>query len=173
MKFSTRARYGLRMMIEFARALRKEPMVTLGKIAEITGISINYLAQLAIPLRNNGLLIGTAGKKGGYQLGKRPEDIRVGEILAALQGRIGLTDCTLNPDLCLNSAFCEARIVWVIASHKITEVFDGFTLADLVDKKWKEKIQKQYDFIPHLNTDHFLSSLDDVGQSCPANPEIG
>jgi len=170
MKFSTRARYGLRMMIEFTHALRKEPMVTLGKIAKVTGISTNYLAQLAIPLRNNGLLIGTAGKKGGYQLGKKPEDILVGEILTALQGKIGLTDCTLNPDVCLNSSFCEARIVWVIASHKMTEFFDGFTLADLVDKKWKDKIQKQYDFIPHLNTDQFLSSLEDVEQSCPATP---
>jgi len=170
MKFSTRARYGLRMMIEFARALRTEPLVNLGRIARITGISTNYLAQLAIPLRNSGLLVGTAGKKGGYQLGRRPEDIHIGDVLESLQGRVNITDCALNPEICMNSSFCEARFLWVIASHKMTEFFNEFTLADLVDKEWKTKILKKYDFIPHLNPDEFLSSLGDVEQNCPANP---
>jgi Rrf2 family protein len=157
-------------MIEFARMLRIEPIVNLGRIAKITGISTNYLAQLAIPLRNSGLLVGTAGKKGGYQLGRRPEDIHIGDVLVSLQGNVSITDCTLNPEICMNSSFCEARILWVIASHKMTEFFNEFTLADLVDKKWKEKIQKEYDFIPHLNPDEFLSSLADVERNCPTAP---
>jgi len=58
------------MMIELARELKNKKLVHLRQIAEITGLSENYLAQLAIPLKNNGLLVGISGKKGGYHLSR-------------------------------------------------------------------------------------------------------
>jgi len=154
MKFSTRARYGLRMMIELARALKKERLVHLGQVAKVTGLSTNYLAQLAIPLKSNGLLIGVSGKRGGYQLGKPAEEIAINEILQALQGPVSLTDCVLRPDICLNSSFCEARMIWVIASHKMMEVLKETSLADLIDDKWKRESLKKYHYVKLLNLNH-------------------
>ncbi len=157
MKFSTRARYGLRMMIEFARELKKERIVHLGKIARITGLSENYLAQLTSPLKGAGLLIGVSGKKGGYMLGRPAESIQIGEIIKAYVGPVSAADCVQSPDLCLNSSFCEARLIWTIASARMQEVFDSFTLADMVDKNRIEDIKKEYGRLPLINPDAVIS----------------
>ena len=144
MKFSTRARYGLRMMVELARVLLSEELVHLGRIAKITGLSVNYLAQLAIPLKNSGLLIGVSGKNGGYRLGRPPENIRLSEIIEAVQGPVSVTDCASNPDVCLNASFCEARAIWVILSGSMMEILGKYTLSDLIDKRRMQELRNEY-----------------------------
>lgn len=142
MKFSTRARYGLRMMVELARLQKPENLVQLKHIAKITGLSNNYLGQLAISLKDDGLLIGVSGKKGGYKLSRMPGEITLRQIIRAVQGPILATDCVANPDLCLNAEFCEARTIWVLVSEKIQEVLEEYTLADLIDKNWMRRVKE-------------------------------
>ena len=167
MRFSTRARYGLRMMVELARELQNKNLVQLGQVAKITGLSVNYLVQLAIPLKNNGLIFGVSGKNGGYRLTRPPQEIKVREILEAVQGPMELTECVYNPDICLNSSFCEARMVWVIASEKMMDIFDEYSLADLIDKQCKDKMRNKYPEIKLLNPDKYLADGSSQ-QSCPA-----
>ena len=155
------------MMVELARELQDADLVHLGQVAKVTGLSVNYLAQLAMPLKNCGLLRGISGKKGGYQLGKAPEQIRVSEILVAVQGPVGLTDCVNSPELCLNASFCEARMLWAIATHKMLEVFDQYTLADLIDRKWKEEMNEKYKDLWFMNPAGFVEGVSAV-PNCPA-----
>jgi len=159
MKFSTRARYGLRLMLELARELRDHDLVHLGRIAGITGLSENYLAQLAIPLKSAGLVIGVSGKHGGYMLSRPPERIGVGEIIQAVSGEINATECVKNPDICLNSSFCEARTIWVILSGRMTEVLDEFTLADLIDKECLKAIREKYGYMELIFPDKVLAGV--------------
>lgn len=168
MKLSTRARYGLRMMVELARALRKEKLVRLRQIARITGLSENYMAQLAMSLRNDGLLIGVSGKKGGYRLAREPRQISVKDIVQAVQGPIGLTDCTIHPELCLNAPFCEARMVWVLANYRLLEVFESLTLADMIDKDFMKNTRKKHPDKKLLNPDKVMAT-DSFIMSCPAS----
>jgi Rrf2 family protein len=157
------------MMVELARELKKEKIVHLGRIAGITGLSENYLAQLAISLRNDGLLIGVAGKKGGYMLGRAAEEIKISEIIKALTGPVSLTDCVNNPDICLNSGFCEARMIWVILSGRMLEFLDEYSLAELVDKNRLDRIRRDFDYMPLLNPDRVLSeSGETMVPDCPA-----
>lgn len=168
MKFSTRARYGLRMMVELARLLEKERLMQLGRIAKITGISENYLAQLAIPLKNNGLLLGVPGKKGGYQLAKPAADIKIGEIILAVSGPLTITDCVDHPEICLNSSFCETRAVWVLISNSISNVLNEHNLAELVQKNWLGSLRKNYPEIELLNPDIVLAkNNDESSPGCP------
>ncbi len=160
MKFSTRARYGLRMMVELARELQHSRLVQLNRIAEITHLSVNYLVQLAIPLKNNGLIVGISGKKGGYRLARPPQEIKIREILEAVQGPLSLSDCVNNPEICLNSSFCEARMIWVLASQKIIDVFEEYSLADLIDREYKNKIRNKYPGITLLDPDKFMAAND-------------
>ncbi len=157
MKFSTRARYGLRMMVELARALEKEELVHLGRIADVTGLSDNYLAQLAISLKSNGLLIGVSGKKGGYQLARPPQDIKIRDILMALIGPINITDCVDHPEICLNSCFCEARAIWVLVSESIMKTLEEYTLADLLDKDWLTNIRAKHPDMDILNPESTMT----------------
>jgi Rrf2 family protein len=144
-------------MVELARALRSERLVRLGRIAKITGLSENYLAQLALSLKNNGLLIGVSGKKGGYQLAKPVEDITIGQIIQAVSGPVVITECVAHPDICLNSSFCESRAVWTLIYDRVTEVMNEFTLADLIDKNWLTAIRASYPNVALLNPDVVMS----------------
>ncbi len=168
MKISTRARYGLRMVIELARELKKNDLVHLGKIAQITGLSENYLAQLAIPLKNSGLLIGVSGKKGGYHLARPPENITVGDVVNAVIGPATLTDCVSHPDVCLNSSFCEARIIWTILSGRISQTLEEYTIADLIDKDTVSNIKREYSDMPLIDPDQVMS--EEIDSGAPGSP---
>lgn len=170
MKFSTRARYGLRMMVELARLQKTENLVQLKRIARITGLSNNYLGQLAISLKDDGLLIGVSGKNGGYKLARMPEDITLRQIIRAVQGPILATDCVTNPDLCLNAEFCEARTIWVLVSEKIQEVLEEFTLADLIDKNWMTRVRAEHPASGLLAVESLIRQTDDIdGPGCGAS----
>lgn len=170
MKFSTRARYGLRMMVELTRLLESERLVHLGRIARITGLSENYLAQLAMSLKNNGLLIGVSGKKGGYQLAKPAAEIKIGEIVRSVAGPLSATDCVDHPEICLNSSFCEARALWVLVSDSIANVLNDYSLADLTSKNWLKQLRKNYPDLDLLNPDINLSAKNNVSfPGCPVS----
>jgi len=159
-------------MVELARELRKHSPVRLSRIAAVTGISDNYLAQLAIALKNDGLLVGVSGKKGGYHLTRSPEQIKISEVVRAVIGPVRLTGCVDSPDVCLNSSFCEARLIWVILSGTMNEVLDKYTLADLVDRERIAAIRDEYSYLPALDADSFMASRDDNGRTgCPVAGE--
>lgn len=171
MKYSTRARYGLRMMVELARALQDKPLVHLGEVATTTGISMNYLAQLAMPLKNNGLLVGVSGKGGGYSLGRPAEEIKISEIIEAVQGPTALTDCTANPDLCMHAPFCDTRLIWVIAGHRLHEVFEQFSLADIIRKGFRQDTLREYGSVPLLNPEEQRCSGAEPQQNAAARKD--
>ncbi|MDX9857290.1 MAG: Rrf2 family transcriptional regulator [candidate division Zixibacteria bacterium] len=173
MKFSTRARYGLRMMVELARLLEHEHLVHLGRIARITGLSENYLAQLAISLRNDGLLIGVSGQRGGYQLARPASQIRVGDIIKALIGPISLTDCVTNPNVCMNSGACETRTVWAIVNHRVQETLDSMSLADLIRRDWLSDMQQKHADLALLFPDRMVAALaEDASAGCPGKKDV-
>jgi Rrf2 family protein len=168
MKFSTRARYGLRMMVELARLLEKEPVVHLGRIARITGLSENYLAQLAMSLKNNGLLLGISGKKGGYQLARPAAEIKIGDIIRSVAGPLSATDCVGHPEICLNSNFCEARALWVLVSDSVANVLNDYSLSDLIRKDWLADLRKQNPHNRLLYPDKFMA--DGNSENLPGCP---
>ena len=154
MKFSTRARYGLRMMVELARELETNDLVHLKRIARITGLSENYMAQLAMSLKNAGLIIGISGQNGGYHLTRRPDKIKIGQIVQAVSGAVSLSDCVGNPDICMNSGSCEARLIWVILSGAFSEILNKYTLADLIDTDRLAGLCREYAHLPLLHPDN-------------------
>ena len=158
------------MMVELARELQKNDLVHLGRIAEITGLSCNYLSQLAIPLKNAGLIKGVPGKMGGYRLAKSPEKISIAEIVRAVIGPVSLTECVTDPSICNNSTFCEARTVWTIVNSQIQQTLEELTLADLIARNWLSNVQKKHSDMPLLFPDKVMSKIDyDTQLGCPTN----
>jgi len=170
MKLSTRARYGLRLMIELARGLRQEELIHLGRIAKTTGLSESYLAQLAIPLKSKGLVVGVSGKKGGYYLGRPASEITIADIVGALIGPISLTECSSDPGVCLNAEFCEARVIWSLMNDCMNNILKGHTLADLLDREhlesMKERLLVPANAIPP-------DDVTDASPGCPMSPDGG
>lgn len=132
MKFSTKARYGLRAMIELALHYNEGP-ISVKTIAEDQGISEAYLEQLMSALTRSNLAKSIRGAQGGYLISKDPAKVKVGDIIRALEGPIVPVEC-INPDApidCDRYEECVSKIVWERVRDVMNEVLDSFTLQDL------------------------------------------
>lgn len=133
MRFLTRARYALWMMLEVARADNR--IIPLGKISQKTRISRRYLEQLATAFKRARLLRGRSGRCGGYELTRAPSEVRVGEIIETAIGPINVVECVQEPSVCMMANACECREVYERVNQKIIEVLNEITLADLMQKE--------------------------------------
>jgi len=143
MKISTRARYGLRLMVDIARQYDGLHPVQLRQVAEGNNLSLGYLEQLMISLRNASLVRGLSGRKGGYILARPADQIRITEIVEATIGPINLADCVRNPKNCPRSPVCESRPIWALLNTMILDVLGRYTLADMTDARWLERINRE------------------------------
>jgi Rrf2 family protein len=133
MKITTRGRYGLRAMIALARGYGGPPML-MQTLAEGEGLSRKYLHALLAGLHEAGLVRSTRGAGGGFQLSRAPAEIRLDEILRAVEGPLCLVDCVAAANSCDRSRRCTARRVWQDLSRGIEKLLSGVTLQDLVER---------------------------------------
>ncbi|HPD56311.1 MAG TPA: Rrf2 family transcriptional regulator [Smithellaceae bacterium] len=131
MKLSTRARYGVRMMIDLALHHGGEP-VLLKDIACRQAVSEKYLSQIVIPLRSAGLVRSVRGAHGGYKLADKPDNITLRDVVEALDGEIFLVDCVSDMKNCPRVSICATREIWSLLGRKITDTLQATTLSDLV-----------------------------------------
>jgi len=130
MELSCRGRYATRAMIELATSEPGKP-VPLSIIAENQEISRKYLQQLMAGLRRSGLVHVVKGFKGGFMIARPAEEIRVGDILRALEGDLALVECVRHDNICDRTDGCRTRGLWAQASKLLEDYFDSVTLADL------------------------------------------
>ncbi|PKN28832.1 MAG: hypothetical protein CVU64_11275 [Deltaproteobacteria bacterium HGW-Deltaproteobacteria-21] len=131
MKLSTRARYGVRMMLDLARQYGQRP-VYLREVAEREAISEKYLSQIIILLRGQGLVLSTRGASGGYSLARSPAEITLRDIVEPLEGGNCLVECVQHPSACSRVPTCAARDIWTLLGEKISETLNSVTLEELV-----------------------------------------
>lgn len=132
MKISTRARYGLRAMLDLAMHFNGVP-VLVKDIARRQAVSERYLEQLMLILKKAGLVSSTAGAKGGYILARDPASVRVKEIVETLEGSLTPVECVERKEFCSRSGSCVTRQVWSRVGAAIAETLDSFTLKQLAD----------------------------------------
>jgi len=140
MRVNTRTCYALTLMADLSRQPPGRP-APLREVARRQRLSARYLSQLTIPLRNASLLKSIWGNRGGYLLARSPARISLLEIIEAVSGPVGLTDCVLDPNYCQRSAYCECRRVWKQINDGILKVLSGYTLADLARLGAGEAVQ--------------------------------
>lgn len=133
MRLSTRGRYGARFMVDLAIHGQETP-VLLRDLAQRQGLSVKYLEQLVGPLRKAGLVRSKRGVRGGFQLSKPPEQIRMLDVVEALEGPLGLVECVLHPYGCPRSERCVTKEVWAKAASAIRDVLAAITLADMIGR---------------------------------------
>ena len=133
MKMSTKGRYAVRILLSIARYQKNGP-VPKKIIAAEEDISADYIEQIIVPLKNDGLCIGVRGVKGGFKLAKEPKDITVFDILSASEGVMKLVDCEQMDCQGRDKNKCATRPVWDGASKVLKEYFEKITLQELVDR---------------------------------------
>jgi Rrf2 family protein len=143
-RLSTKGRYGTRLMLNLARHHESgngHKAVILKDISDGERISIRYLEQIIIPLKINRLVKSIRGAGGGYILARKPEDIRLSEILHALEGNCCLVECVEDESFCEFIDTCPTFDIWKNATEILKGYFDSLTLKDIVgmaEKKLKQ-----------------------------------
>ncbi len=136
--FSTKGEYGVRLMVQLGRRFGTGP-ASLAEMAADEDLPRAYLEQLVMSLRDAGLVASTRGAHGGYQLTRAPHDIRMSEILRALEGPIAPMVCaTDDPEhalTCDRSSRCTVNVLWVRVRDAISGALESMTLADLVPQR--------------------------------------
>jgi Rrf2 family cysteine metabolism transcriptional repressor len=142
MMFSTKAEYGVRVMVELARRAGEGP-IALAEIAEHDGLPLAYLEHLVARLRKAGLVDSRRGSRGGYLLARPASKITMAEVVEALEGSIAPIECISQaPDgsiVCsreLNGSglphVCPTKLLWTRVRFAIVSTMRETTLADLL-----------------------------------------
>jgi Rrf2 family protein len=133
-KLSTKGRYGTRLMINLARhQTQGSEAIILKSVAEEEGISIRYLEQIIIPLKINKLVKSIRGAGGGYTLGRPAAEIRICDILLALEGTCSLVECAEDALFCEKTKTCGAHEIWKGATELLKNYFESVTLKDALE----------------------------------------
>jgi Rrf2 family protein len=137
MKFSAKGEYGVRVMVGLARHYGAGPR-SLADIAAQERMPLPFLEQIIAELRVAGLVTARRGRRGGYELNRPPQAIRMGEIVGLLEGGISPMVCipgdpALADDvICAHQDYCTTRVLWLRVRDSIVQVLETTTLADLV-----------------------------------------
>jgi Rrf2 family protein len=134
MKLSTQEEYGLRCLVQLGREAGGS--LTIAELARREGISTPNVAKIMRVLRKGGLVNSTRGQAGGYTLSRAPGEVSIGEVLAALGGRIfDAKFCEQHSgveSLCINLGDCSIRPVLRQLQVVIDQVLGRMTLASLL-----------------------------------------
>jgi len=134
---STRGEYGVRVMIDLARHV-DQGLRSLTEISEDEGLPVQYLEQLIKRLRDKDLVASVRGAHGGYQLTRTPGEIRMSEVLQALEGSLETYNCPSDKDA--HGVTCDwghriddctTRMLWARLRAAIFQTLDSITLAEL------------------------------------------
>lgn len=139
MKISTKGRYALRMMLEFA--LHPQECTKISQVAQRQQISVKYLEQIVTILCRAGYVKSMRGAQGGYRLTKDAENYTVGQILRLTEGNLSPVACLEDEtNQCSRADCCATLGIWKQLEDAISNVVDHITLADLVeDQKRMER----------------------------------
>ncbi len=147
MIFSTKAEYGVRVMVELARRGGDQP-VPLAEIAEHEGLPLAYLEHLVARLRRADLVESRRGARGGYLLAREPAQITMAEVVEALEGTIAPIECISSTPgggvVCARETdpdhVCTTKILWTRVRFAIVQTLAETTLADLIPTKRKKPV---------------------------------
>lgn len=135
-RISTKGDYGMLLMSVLAEKTGNAEgnFVSLKEIAREKHLSIPYLSQIILPLKEAGLVVSKEGRIGGYRLSRKPNEITLMEILEALEGPVSPVRCCSDTKAqCGSEAQCNVKFAFKDAQTMLSEFFKNKTLADIIN----------------------------------------
>ena len=136
MRLSSKGRYAVMALADIARFKNDEP-ISLRDISLRQGISLVYLEQLFLKLKKYQIVKSIRGKKGGYALNKKPIEIKISDILCAVDEKVKTMGCEKQSKKGCNgrSTKCITHNLWDELETHINIFFQEKNLGDLIYKK--------------------------------------
>jgi Rrf2 family transcriptional regulator, iron-sulfur cluster assembly transcription factor len=137
MRLTSKGRYAVMALADLALHGGAQAAVPLSEIAERQDISLSYLEQLFARLRQAGLVAGVRGPGGGYKLTRPAREVRIADVIAAVNEPIKATLCTDgSPRSCMGKqGRCIAHDLWDELGRQIYVFLAAVSLEDVVEKR--------------------------------------
>ena len=136
MRISKKTQYGLRAMIYLAKHYSKKKVCPLKKISQAEQIPFDFLGKIFSKLEKKGLVGAKKGVRGGYYLARKPQRIKIGEIIATLEGTMAPVLCVAKERgkrfFCPRKKRCKTINIWKKIRDILNSTLNSITLADLI-----------------------------------------
>lgn len=174
MIFTTKAEYGVRLLVELGRHGAQHP-VSLKAIAEAEGLPLAYLERIVALLKKADLVESTRGAHGGYRLTRDPATVSMDEVIVALEGAVAPMTCFVDDTdsaesglradgasaadrripsrvLCSHEADsgrgCATKLLWMRVQGGVMEKLSQTTLAELIAFAAREPVSAPSSAVP-------------------------
>jgi FeS assembly SUF system regulator len=129
LRISKMTDYAIMVMVEL-HASRSE-ILSAQALAEQSHLELPTVSKVLKLLVKTGLVDSYRGASGGYSLERNAKDISVAEIIAAIEGPIAMTECSVEEGLCAQEALCSLRGNWQRISIAVAKAMEGVSLAEM------------------------------------------
>lgn len=113
-------------------AARPGDVLSAPDLAEHAGLEAPTVAKVLKPLAQAGLVEGFRGANGGYRLARDPAAISLVEIVEAMEGPLGMTECSLHDGQCGIEQSCGVRANWRRINDVVADALRGVSLAEML-----------------------------------------
>ncbi len=115
-------------------AARPRDVLSAVELADASGLEAPTVAKVLKPLAQAGLVEGFRGAGGGYRLLRAPAAISLAEIVEAMEGPLGMTECSLHAGNCGIEQSCGVRANWRRINDVVARALRGVTLAQMAEE---------------------------------------
>lgn len=122
--------YGILLLSHMASRPLEE-VHTAKHVAQASRISFPMVSKILKALARAGLLISQRGVKGGYRLATHASHISIGHVIEALEGPIGITECSVHPGVCEQEGMCPVQSNWQRISVAMRDALEKIPISDL------------------------------------------
>jgi FeS assembly SUF system regulator len=120
--------YAILMMVELSR---DGEVLSAHALAERTGVEAPTASKVLKLLAGGGLLESYRGANGGYRVVRGSSEISVAEVIAAIEGPIAMTECSVEAGLCSQEDSCELSGNWQRISMAVAAALESVSLAEM------------------------------------------
>ena len=113
-------------------AAAPERVHSAAELAERAGLEVTTVAKLLKPLAQAGLVAGFRGAHGGYRLAREAHAISLVDIVEAMEGPLGMTECSLHESNCGIESSCGVRANWRRINDVVADALREVSLADML-----------------------------------------
>ncbi|TVP78655.1 MAG: Rrf2 family transcriptional regulator [Puniceicoccaceae bacterium] len=158
MNLTRKGEYALRSLIKLGLAQELgKPHLNVTDLAESEKLPLKFLEQVLYALRTGGFIETKRGKYGGYFLAKPMDEMRIGDIVRHIDGKLAPIACASQTAYekctCPDEEHCGLRMLMIDVRNAISNILDRYTLANLVEVTLRKILRDGIDLNFGKNSD--------------------
>ncbi len=134
MKFTRATEYAFRAL-RFLASQIEERWFSIQEIAKAEQVPVQFLSKVMQQLSQASIVQSTCGKSGGYRLSKPPDQIRMSDVVLAMEGPVTVNNCLAFPGECSFQNHCKMHPVWVELQEAIDSILSKYDISMIVNSK--------------------------------------